>query len=57
MYLLCIYQKPIALTLFKTYTLNFTMYVWTYMNFTMNFTAPQKTIIFLSNCKEKAQNK
>ena len=29
MYLLCIYKKPIILSLFKTHTLNYTMYILT----------------------------
>ena len=29
MYSLCIYKKPIILSLFKIYTLNFTMYILT----------------------------
>ena len=63
MYLLCIYKKPIILSLFKIDTLNFTMYILTIL------TRPLKTyvirllnlismiIVFLYNYKEKAENK
>ena len=39
MYLLCIYKKPIILSLFKIYTLNFTMYILTIL------TCPLKTYV------------
>ena len=39
MYLLCIYKKPIISSLFKTYALNFTMYILTIL------TSPLKTYV------------
>ena len=36
MYFLCIYKKPIILSLFKIVTLNFTMYIFTILTCTLN---------------------
>ena len=40
LYLLCIYKKPITLSLFRIYTLNFTTYILTVL------TCPLKTYVF-----------
>ena len=70
MYLLCIYKKPIILSLFKIYRLKFIMYILTILKFSLRtcvirlrnltsiniiFSSPQKIIVFLYNCKEKDQ--
>ena len=69
MYLLCIYKKPIILSLFKIDTLNFTMHILTILtcplktyvirfhNLISKFSTPSKIIVFLYNCKEEAENK
>ena len=71
MYLLSIYKKPIILSLFKIYTLNFTMLMLTILTCSLRtyvirlrnlssinimFSSPQKITAFLYNCEEKAQN-
>ena len=70
MYLLCIYKKPIILSLFKIDTLNFTMYILTILTcplkiyviglhnlISMNIFFIIKGHSFLYNCKETAENK
>ena len=39
MYFLCIYKKPIILSLFKIATLNFTMYILAILTCTLNITS------------------
>ena len=66
MYILCIYQKTIILSLFKIDTLNFTMYILTILTCPLKtyvirlynlismkiFFTEIKIIVFLYNCKE-----
>ena len=69
MYILCIYEKNIVLSLFKIDTLNFTMYILTILTWSlktyvirlhnlisMNIFFTERSV-FLYNCKETSENK
>ena len=57
MYFLCIYKKPIILSLFKIATLNFTMYILTILTCTLNITSLDYINLISVNITVKGQPK